>query len=243
MHKLIASAKLYLIPITLGDIEPLNVLPLSVKKIVESLTVYMVENEKSARRFIKNISPNTTQSKLQIQVINKFAEDPQQQVFLEETWKSGLNVGLLSEAGCPAVADPGANVVGLAHSLGVQVVPLVGPSAILLALMASGMNGQNFAFNGYLPVDKVKLKTALKKLESKAISENQTQIFMETPYRNNGFLKELIQILNPHTLLCVAADITLPTEWIRTDSVSNWKNYRVDLHKRPAIFLIYHSKI
>lgn len=242
MNKLKFPGKLYLIPTTLGEIEPLNVLPLSVKKLVENLDTYAVENEKSARRFINSISPNTIQSKLQIKVIQKFSADPQLSIFLKDAWQKGIHVGLLSEAGCPAVADPGANVVGLAHELGVQVVPVVGPSAIMLALMASGMNGQNFAFNGYLPVDKAKLKIAIKKLESKVLLENQTQIFMETPYRNNNFLKELIQTLHPQTLLCVAADITLPTEWIRTDLVSNWKKHTEDLHKRPAIFLIYHHK-
>ncbi|PJB12897.1 MAG: SAM-dependent methyltransferase [Flavobacteriales bacterium CG_4_9_14_3_um_filter_40_17] len=242
MDKLNFTGKLYLIPTTLGEIEPLNVLPLSVKKLVENLDTYVVENEKSARRFIKSISPNTVQSKLQIKIIQKFSADPQLPVFLKDAWQKGIHIGLLSEAGCPAVADPGANVVGLAHGLGVQVVPIVGPSAIVLALMASGMNGQNFAFNGYLPVDKTKLKIVLKKLESKVLSENQTQIFMETPYRNNNFLKELIQTLHPQMLLCVAADITLPTEWIRTDSVSNWKKNTENLHKRPAIFLIYHNK-
>ncbi|MDT8414709.1 MAG: SAM-dependent methyltransferase [Flavobacteriaceae bacterium] len=233
------SGKLFLIPTTLGDIEPLNVLPLTVKKVIESTHIYVVENEKSARRFIKKISPSKTQSKLVIKVVSKYLEEEETMQFLQEVWKNGQDVGMISEAGCPAVADPGFDVVWLAHRSGVKVVPLVGPSSIMLALMASGLNGQNFAFNGYLPIDKPKLKSTVKALETKSLKENQTQIFMETPYRNNNFLKELLSVLHPDTLLCVAADITLDTEWIFTDCVKNWKQVTVDLHRRPAIYLIW----
>lgn len=153
--------------------------------------------------------------------------------------KNGQNVGLLSEAGCPVVADPGSGAVDIAHKLGARVVPLVGPSAILLALMASGFNGQSFSFNGYLPIDKNQLKATLKKLESKAQKEHQTQLFMETPYRNNALLAEIVSTLQPKTLLSVAADLTLDTEWIYSAPISQWKKLKVNLHKRPAIFSIY----
>jgi len=151
----------------------------------------------------------------------------------------GKNMGLMSEAGCPGVADPGAVIVKLAHEKGIQVVPLVGPSSILLAMMASGMNGQSFAFNGYLPIDKSDKKTALKNLEKLSFDKNQSQLFIETPYRNNKFLEDLLQILQPNTLLCVACDITLPTEFIKTQSVNQWKKNKADLHNRPCIFIIH----
>jgi 16S rRNA (cytidine1402-2'-O)-methyltransferase len=145
----------------------------------------------------------------------------------------------MSDAGCPGVADPGAAIVKLAHENGIQVVPLVGPSSILLALMASGMNGQSFAFNGYLPIDKDEKKAMLKSLEKLSADKNQSQLFIETPYRNNKMLEDLLSILQPPTHLCVAADITLPTEFIKTFRVSEWKKIKVDLHNRPCIFIIH----
>jgi 16S rRNA (cytidine1402-2'-O)-methyltransferase len=151
----------------------------------------------------------------------------------------GKNIGLLSEAGCPGVADPGAVIVKLAHEKNIQVIPLVGPSSILLAMMASGMNGQNFAFNGYLPIDKAEKKTILKNLEKVSQDKNQSQIFIETPYRNNKMLEDIVQALQPNTYLCVAADITLPTEYIKTMRVSDWKKTKIELHNRPAIFIIH----
>ena len=152
---------------------------------------------------------------------------------------TGKNVGLMSEAGCPGVADPGAVIVKLAHEKGIQVVPLVGPSSILLAIMASGMNGQSFAFNGYIPIDKAEKKIALKNLEKLSQDKNQSQIFIETPYRNNKMLEDIIQALNPSTHLCVATDITMPTEFIKTMRASEWKKIKVDLHNRPTIFIIH----
>lgn len=227
---------LYLIPNTLGDIEPLNVLPLTVKKTVEDLDVFLVENEKSARRFIKKITPGKSQSKLIIRVISKYLDDPETINFYKEMLQNGQSVGVISEAGCPVVADPGSGAVTIAHQLGAKVVPLVGPSSILLALMASGFTGQSFCFNGYLPIDKKQLKASIQKLEAKAIKEKQTQLFMETPYRNNSLLAELIQTLKPQTLLSVAADLTLPTEWIFTAPVAQWEKLKIDLHKRPTMF-------
>ena len=151
----------------------------------------------------------------------------------------GKPVGLLSEAGCPGIADPGASVVNIAHQKDIQVVPLVGPSSILLALMSSGMNGQNFTFNGYLPIDKNERKTTLKKLERLSFEQNQSQLFIETPYRNNKMLEDICASLNKNTRVCIACDITLATEYIKTKTVSEWKQSNIDLHKRPAIFIIH----
>jgi len=153
----------------------------------------------------------------------------------------GRNVGLMSEAGCPGVADPGAVIVKLAHEKGIQVVPLVGPSSILLALMGSGMNGQSFAFNGYLPIDKGEKKAMLKNLERLSFEKNQAQIFIETPYRNNKLMEDILQSLQNSTRLCIATDITLPTEFIKTLSINDWKKTKVDLHNRPTIFIIQKS--
>ena len=150
----------------------------------------------------------------------------------------GEHVGLLSEAGCPGIADPGADIVSIAHKENIKVVPLVGPSSILLALMSSGMNGQSFAFNGYLPIDKSERKKSLKSLEKLSLDKKQTQLFIETPYRNNKMLEDICSSLHPNTRVCVACDITLPTEYIKTQTVNEWKHTNIDLHKRPAIFII-----
>lgn len=229
---------LYLIPSTLGDIGPLEVLPLSIKRTVESIDYYIAENEKAARAFIKRLSPGKSQNKLNIQLINKYTNVMELPSYLNPCMQ-GHDVGVLSDAGCPGVADPGADVVKMAHEKDIQVVPLVGPSSILLALMASGMNGQGFAFNGYLPIESQERSLEIKKLERRSKELNQTQIFIETPYRNDKLLKALIQTLNKNTLLCVACDLTLATEFVKTQPVSFWSHYDVDLHKRPCVFLIY----
>jgi 16S rRNA (cytidine1402-2'-O)-methyltransferase len=229
--------KLYLIPTTLGDTEPLEVMPLSVKKVIEEIDYYIVENEKTARKFIKKISPKKSQASLQLMSLDKYAKDIETRRYLD-VCKEGINVGLLSEAGVPAVADPGATIVKLAHENNIQVVPLVGPSSILMAMMSSGMNGQNFAFNGYLPIDKDERKKTIKELEKLSKDKNQAQIFIETPYRNEKMFADLKAALSPATSLCVAADITLPTEFIKTLSVQDWKHQTVDLYKKPAIFII-----
>jgi len=230
--------KLYLIPTTLGETEPLEVMPLSVKKVVEQIDYYIVENEKSARRFIKKISPKKQQPSLHIMLLDKYAEDLETSKYLD-ICQQGINVGLLSEAGVPAVADPGATIVKLAHQKNIQVVPLVGPSSILMAMMSSGMNGQNFAFNGYLPIDKGDRKRAVKDLEKLSNDKNQSQIFIETPYRNEKLFADLKVFLSPTTYLCIAADITLPTEYIKTMMAKDWKHQLPDLHKKPAIFIIH----
>lgn len=239
--------KLYLIPTTLGDTnntdaskqtDPLDVLPQTVKRIVSLLDTFIVENEKNARRFIKSISPETVQANLQLSALNKHTETSEHLGMIKPCL-SGKNVGLMSDAGCPGVADPGAAIVKIAHEKGIQVVPLVGPSSILMAIMGSGMNGQSFAFNGYLPIDKSDKKNTLKNLEKLSADKNQSQLFIETPYRNNKMLEDILQALQPSTYLCVAADITLPTEYIKTMRVSDWKKTKVDLHNRPAIFIIH----
>ncbi|MGC1516964.1 MAG: SAM-dependent methyltransferase [Maribacter sp.] len=229
--------KVYLIPSTLGDVPPLEVLPISIKQAIEKIDHYVVENEKTARHFIKKVSPRKSQPSLHLSVLNKFTEPQEIPSFLSPCM-AGYDVGILSEAGCPGIADPGAAVVHIAHEKNIQVVPLVGPSSILLALMASGMNGQNFAFNGYLPIEGAERKKYLKLLERKSKEERQSQIFIETPYRNNKMLEELVKTLAPSTYICIAVDITLPTEYIKTKTAKSWKSEHVDLHKRPAIFII-----
>lgn len=232
------KGKLYLIPTTLGENNPDDVLPQTVKRVIDFIGTYIVENEKTARKFIKAIHPEKVQADLKISLLNKRTEAIEHKAMLSPCL-NGENIGLMSEAGCPGVADPGAVIVKLAHENGIQVVPLVGPSSILLAMMASGMNGQSFAFNGYLPIDKSEKKSALKSFENLSNSKNQSQIFIETPYRNNKLMEDLVQTLQPNTLLCIAADITLPTEYIKTLRVADWKKTKVDLHNRPTIFIIH----
>jgi 16S rRNA (cytidine1402-2'-O)-methyltransferase len=232
------KGKLYLIPTTLGEVQNvLDVLPQSIQKTIEFLDHYIVENEKTARKFIKSIEPTKIQANLKIEVLNKHTDVADYQKMIQPC-QEGINVGLMSEAGCPAIADPGAVIVKIAHEKNIQVVPLVGPSSILMAMMASGMNGQGFTFNGYLPIDKQEKKTTLKRLEKLANENNLAQIFIETPYRNNKMLEDILQALQPNTKLCIAADITLPTEFIKTKSVTEWKKTTQDLHNRPAIFII-----
>jgi len=232
--------KLYLIPTTLGDNAPLEVLPNTVKEVIENVSIFIVENEKTARRFIKKISPSTSQPSLEIFLLNKFTQSVELPQFLNPCL-AGKDVGLLPEAGCPGVADPGAEVVKLAHQKDIQVVPLVGPSSILMAMMSSGLNGQRFTFNGYLPIDKGERKKEIKRLERISFEQNQSQIFIETPYRNNKMLEDICSYTSPDTLVCVACDITLPTEFIKTLPTKVWSKKKVDLHKRPTIFIIHKS--
>lgn len=232
------KGKLYLIPTTLGDNEPLLVLPLSVKKVIEELDYFIVENQKTARKFIKKITPKKSQPSLILKSIDKYADSLEVSTYLD-VCESGISVGLLSEAGVPAIADPGAEVVKLAHQKNIQVVPLVGPSSIILAMMSSGMNGQSFTFNGYLPIDVSERKRAIKQLEKLSFEKNQSQIFIETPYRNDKMFSDLLASLSPKTDLCIAVDITLESEFIKTYTVEKWKNKVPDLKKRPAIFIIH----
>ena len=232
--------KLFLIPTTLGNNEPLEVLPVTVKQVIEETNTFIVENDKTARHFIKRISPEKSQPSLKMFHLNKFTDAKDLPSFLEPCL-NGTNVGLLSEAGCPGIADPGADIVKIAHQKNIKVVPLVGPSSILMALMSSGMNGQRFAFNGYLPIDRAERKSEMKRLERLSFEHNQSQIFIETPYRNNKMLEDLSTILDQNTQICVACDITLSTEFIKTQTANQWKKNSVDLHKRPTIFIIHKS--
>ncbi|WP_159520603.1 SAM-dependent methyltransferase [Sunxiuqinia indica] len=230
-------ASLYLIPITLGDSELNTVIPENHKKIILSISHFIVENIRTARRFLKKVDRNIDIDSLQFYELNKHTNKNQLHSYLDPVTQN-LPVGIMSEAGCPGVADPGAEVVRIAHEQSVRVVPLVGPSSILLAMMASGMNGQNFAFNGYLPIKKGEKATQIKHLESRIYSENQSQLFIEAPYRNLQLLDDLLQNCQPQTKLCVACDLTLKTEFIKTQSISNWKKSKPDIQKRPAIFIL-----
>lgn len=234
------KGKLYLIPAPLGE-GAIHTLPAQVIEILHGLNYFIAERAKTARHFIKATEPVKAFSELHFSELNK-RTDPSELNAMLQPAHDGHDMGLLSEAGCPGVADPGARIVGLAHDAGIEVVPLVGPSSILLALMASGMNGQSFAFHGYLPPKRPDLAKALKNHEQLAGRLKQTQLFIETPYRNMAFIETALDSLRPDTLLGIAADLTLPTQYVCTRRVSEWKrNAPPDLHKRPAIFLIYRS--
>lgn len=229
---------LYLIPSPLGQNAPMEVLPLTVRKVIEELTHFIVENEKDARAFIKRISPKKNQSTLKLFPLNKFTLPEEILTYLDPI-EEGITMGVISDAGCPGVADPGAEIVKMAHRKKITIHPLVGPSSILLALMGSGLNGQNFAFNGYLPIDKAKRQKEIKKLEKKSFDFNQSQLFIETPYRNDQMLQDLLKSLDRNTEVCIACDLTLPTQFIKTLSVKEWKKLNFSFHKRPAIFIIH----
>lgn len=232
-----SPGKIYLVPSLLGPVEPLEVLPMAAKKILDKVDHYLVENEKSARAFIKQVLPSKSQPELELFVLNKYTESAELFHFLEPCRK-GQDMALLSEAGAPGIADPGADLISLAHQEHIRVIPLSGPSSILMGMMASGMNGQNFAFTGYLPIDKSERLKAVKNLEKTSLKTGQTQIFMETPYRNQKLLQDLITSCKPGTRLCIACDITLHSEYIQTASIEWWKNHLPDLEKRPTIFIL-----
>lgn len=236
------KGNLYLIPTSLGGGAIDAVLPSRVVEIIKNLQLFIAENEKTARHFIKDIAPEVEQSSLGFFTLNKRTLPRQLPEFLAPCIQ-GEDIGLLSEAGCPGVADPGAQVVALAHSKNIRVIPLVGPSSILLAMMASGLNGQSFAFNGYLPIDRNERKQAIKDLERRSYEGNQAQLFIETPYRNKKLLKDLIKYLHPHTKICVARELTLPTEKIITKTAKEWRSLSIDLHKKPALFILQKEKI
>lgn len=222
----------------MGDCDPMDVLPQTVKRTIDFIDHYIVENDKTARKSIKEVNPEKKQSELVLFTLNKRTEVKEHLDFIKPLLE-GKSMGLMSEAGCPGVADPGAVIVKLAHEKGIQVVPLVGPSSILLAMMASGMNGQSFTFHGYLPIEKDEKRASFKNLEKTSFEQNQSQIFIETPYRNNKLLEDLLQTLHPETHLCIATDITLATEYIKTKKIAAWKKETIDLHKRPTIFIIH----
>lgn len=230
-------AKLFLIPTTLGDTSIERVLPPDLMQIISSIPVFIVENLRTARRFLKKVNPAIVIDDLTFFELNQHTDKNEISRFLEPN-RHGFDIGIISEAGCPGIADPGAEVVKIAHIRNIQVVPLVGPSSILLALMASGMSGQNFAFNGYLPIRNPEKSLQIKLLEKRMQTEGQTQIFIETPYRNVQLLDELLKNCDPATMLCIAVDITLYTEFILSKPVSYWKTNIPDIQKRPAIFMI-----
>lgn len=232
------KGNLYLIPTLLGESDPNDVLPQTIRRTIGMIDTYIVENDKTARRFIKTVVPEKAQPSLKLSILNKHT-DANEHLSMLQPCLDGENIGLMSEAGCPGVADPGADIVKMAHAKGIRVVPLVGPSSILMAVMASGMNGQSFAFNGYLPIEKSDKKAALKQLEKMSAEKDQSQLFIETPYRNNKMLEDILEAVQPSTYLCIAADITLPTEFIRTMRASEWRKVKVDLNKRPAIFILH----
>ena len=232
------SGTLYLIPNLLGESTPERVLPAFNTKIINNIRYYIVENIRTTRRFLKKVDKNIDIDRLTFFELNQHT-DPQIIGSYIEPLLHGENMGIVSEAGCPAVADPGALVVELAQQKNIQVVPLVGPSSILLALMASGFNGQSFSFEGYLPIDNDKRIKRLKLLENRIYTENQTQIFIETPYRNNKIVQDFIAHCRPSTKLCIASEITTDNEFIKTKPLGRWKNTCPDLSKKPTIFLLY----
>lgn len=229
---------LYLFPTTLGDSTLKDVLPEKNTILLATIRHFIVEDIRSARRFIRKCLPDVSIDEMTFFELNQHTRADEISSFLQPLIE-GHEVGLLSEAGCPAIADPGADVVALAQDKGIQVVPLVGPSSILLALMASGFNGQSFAFNGYLPVQLPEKIKVLKRLESRINNEHQSQLFIETPYRNNKTLSDILTHCSPGLKLCIAADITLYSEYIRTYSLKEWKTKVPDLNKRPTIFILY----
>ncbi len=228
---------IYLIPNTLGESPIEYNLPAENIGLINALKHFIVEDIRTARRFLKKVNKAIDIDTLTFFVLDKHTLQQDIPTFLVPA-HNGLDMGIISEAGCPGVADPGADVVAIAHQMNLKVVPLVGPSSILLSLMASGMNGQNFAFNGYLPSGKGENIKVIKHLEERSIREKQTQIFIETPFRNTKLLQDLLFALRPSTRLCIAADITLNTELIVTKTVAQWQGKLPDLSKRPAIFLI-----
>ncbi len=232
------TATLFLIPSPLGEQLEETYFPPQIKQTISVLDHFIVENEKEARRFIKKITPEKEQSALQLFPLNKHTLEEAIQSYLDPCL-NGKDMGLISDAGCPGIADPGADIIRMANRMNIKVKPLVGPSSILLAMMSSGLNGQNFAFNGYLPIDRSERKKAIKNLENKSKKINQSQIFMETPYRNEKLLEDLKMVLSPETQLCIAYELTQKEEWIKTMPVKVWKKTKISLRKKPAIFIIH----
>lgn len=231
------KGKLYLIPTILGEGTQESTLPSTILKAIKEIDVFIVENLRTARRHIRKLDREKNIDATTFYSYGKYDTLNLEQDFLPHIL-SGQNIGLLSEAGLPCVADPGSKIVAYAHDFQIDVVPFVGPSSILLALMASGLNGQNFAFTGYLPIDKTERTKIIKQLEELVKKTGQTQIFMETPYRNNQLIETLLKTCSNNTKLCTASDITLPTENIKTKTIAEWKQTKINLDKKPTIFSI-----
>ena len=232
------QAALYLIPVPLGETSIDRVLPDYNRTIIAGIKHYIVENVRTARRFLKKSNPDIVIDQLTFYTLDKHTAPESISEYLLPLG-NGLPMGVISEAGCPAIADPGADVVAIAQRNGYPVVPLVGPSSILLSLMASGFNGQSFAFHGYLPIEGNERTKKIKLLEQRAWNENQTQIFIETPYRNHRLMEDLIRSCRPQTRLCVACNVSCEDEYIRTCKLMEWRKLKCDFQKKPAIFLIY----
>jgi 16S rRNA (cytidine1402-2'-O)-methyltransferase len=228
---------LYLIPVPLAENASGKSFTPYLSDTINHIKEYIVENSKTARRFLKEAGLQTPQSELLLHDYGKHDRDGNLNDFFNGLM-AGKDVGLMSEAGCPGIADPGADIVALAHQKGIKVVPLVGPSSILLALMASGFNGQSFTFHGYLPIDKVQRSQKIKELENLSEKNKQTQLFIETPFRNNPMLEEILRTCNPQTKLCIACNLTADDEMVQTKIVADWKKQVPDLHKKPVIFLL-----
>ena len=229
---------LYLIPVTLGEDNITQVLPPDVVKVAQRLDNFVVESEKSARHFLSTIKTIRPVRELNLNLLNEHTEQKDVNALLAPLL-AGKDVGLMSDAGCPGVADPGAKLVELAHQKGIRVIPFVGPSSILLSLMASGFNGQQFTFLGYLPVDKTQRNQKLKEIEKRSLTHKETQIFIETPYRNQHMLEAIMSVCQPNTKLCIACDVSLTTELISSKTIASWRKSPLpDLHKRPTIFLL-----
>ncbi len=236
MSESASAGILYLIPATISQESVAWSLPENVLNIIRSLDVFIAENEKTARHFLKQCNITIPQQQLTIFELNKHEGNVFEQSFFVPLL-NGINTGLLSEAGCPAVADPGSLIVAEAHRQNIKVVPLTGPSSLLLALMASGLNGQQFAFGGYLPKDRDERIAALRKAEKESALKKQTQIFIETPYRNNALFEDMLAALSSQTKLCIAADLNSENQYIKTCRISEWKKHKPNLNKRPAVWL------
>lgn len=232
------NAKLYLFPVTMGDSPVAQVIPAENLRLLHEVRYFIVENIRSARRFLKCCDRSIDIDGLSFTELNEHTPSDQIAAMLDPM-ADGHSVGIISEAGCPAIADPGADIVAIAQLRGYEIVPLVGPSSIILSLMGSGFNGQNFAFNGYLPIDQSSRVSKLKDMERRIKNDRQTQIFIETPYRNNRLLEELVKVLPGDMLLCVASDITGSRQSIITRRLSQWKNSRWDYNRIPTIFLLF----
>lgn len=229
---------LYLLPVTLGDTAIEKVLPSYNREIIVGIKHFIVEDVRSARRFLKKVDASICIDELTFYPLNKHTSPEDIAGYLSPL-AEGNAMGVISEAGCPAVADPGADVVAIAQRRNLKVVPLVGPSSIILSVMGSGFNGQSFAFHGYLPIESADRMRKLKELETRVYAENQTQLFIETPYRNQKMMEEILKVCRPQTKLCIAANITCDGEFIKTKTVKEWKGHLPDLNKIPCIFLIY----
>lgn len=232
-----AKGNLYLIPSVISD-QQTDVIPEQVRQVVQQTDYFLVENLRTARRFISSLKLGLTIEDLHFEVLDKNTPAIEVERLMKPVFE-GKNIGVISESGCPGIADPGSAVVKYAHAHDIKVVPLVGPSSIFLSLMASGFNGQNFTFHGYLPIDKKALEASIKQLEGESRRNNQTQIFIEAPYRNNQLLENMVKACHPETLLCVARDISGNDEYIKTAKIKEWKSIKVELHKVPTVFLLY----